>query len=57
MWSDLMTELEREVDEFVPQKIARTNDRVSWVTNKLKKQLSKQKKLFEKEKGSRKFCI
>ena len=50
-----MTELERALDEFVPTKIARTKDRVPWVTNKLKKQLRKQKKLFEKQKGSSKF--
>ena len=50
-----MTELERALDEFVRKKLANTKDRVPWVTNKLKKQLRKQKKLFEKQRGSSKF--
>ena len=36
---DIMTELERALDKFVPKKIVRTKDRVPWVTNKLKNQL------------------
>ena len=55
MWNDLMIELESNLGEFVPQKIARTKDRVLWITNELKKQLRKQKKLFEKLKRPRKF--
>ena len=33
------------------KRIARTKDSMPWVNNKLKKQLRKQKKLFEKQKG------
>ena len=52
---DLMTELESTINKFVPQKIARTKDKVPWITNKLKKQLRKRKKLFEKQRGSNMF--
>ena len=55
MWNDLMTEVERALDDFVPKKIARTKDRVPWVMNKLKKQLRKQKMLFKKQRGSSKY--
>ena len=55
MWNDLMTELESDLDKVVPKKIARTKDRVSWETNKLKKQVRKQEKWFKKKKGSNKF--
>ena len=44
-----------KLDKFVPKKIVRTKDRLPWVANKLKKQLRKQNKLFEKQKGSNKF--
>ena len=50
-----MTELKGALDEFILKKIARTKDRVPWVTNKPKKQLRKQKKLFKKQKRSSKF--
>ena len=52
MWNDVMTELESAADEFGPQKIARLKERVP---HKLKKQQRKQKKLFDKQKGSSKF--
>ena len=57
VWNDLMTELETalDLDECVPKKITRTKDRVLWVTNKLKKQLRKQKKLLQMQKGLSKF--
>ena len=55
MWNDLMTELKIALDQFVPNKIARTKDRVPLVTNKLKKQLRKQKEMFKNQRRSSKF--
>ena len=44
-----MTEPESAITDFVLKDIARTKDQVPWITNKLKKQLRKQKRLLEKQ--------
>ena len=51
MWNDFTKIVEEGEKKFVPSKTARSKDRVPWITNSLKKQLRKQKKLFDKQKG------
>ena len=43
IWNDLMTELERALDEFVPEKIAKTKDK-SAMGNQQSKEVAKKTK-------------
>ncbi len=51
LWNDFKETLEKGLEEHIPTKTARSRDSVPWITNSLRKQLRKQKKLFDQQKG------